>query len=156
VLDEIHKKGSGIEEKVLLSQYDFSTGIVGDFFSVVSDKIQHRIRSKMLEWERKTPNAPLPVAPTELYDLSQLQQNIVSVKLQENEPTKIVYLRNDKDSYENRREAKSNNSSKKRECEYCKTEYTYNHKKQKYCSDSCRGKAWEERKGTKLTKRKAK
>ena len=157
ILDEVHKKGSGIEQKVLPSPYDFSTSIVGEFFSVVSDKIQGKIRTKISEWEKKTPTPPLPTAPTNLYDLSQLEQSILTVKVEERpEETKIVYLPNDNHLYENRREEKNNDSSKKRECEHCQEEYIYNHKKQKYCSTLCRGQAWEQRNGTKLTKRKAK
>lgn len=157
VLDEIHKKGSSIKQKVLPSPYDFSTSIVAEFFSVVSDKVQGKIRTKIAEWEKKTPTPPLPTAPTNLYDLSQLEQSIVTVKVEErSDETKIVYLSNDNRPYDYRREGKNNDSSKKRECAHCQKEYIYNHKKQKYCSDLCRGKAWEQRNGTKLTKRKAK
>lgn len=40
--------------------------------------------------------------------------------------------------------------SNRRNCAHCNSEFTYNHKKQKYCSDDCRKKAWEQRTNRKL------
>jgi hypothetical protein len=44
----------------------------------------------------------------------------------------------------------SNKIGNERICEHCHEAYIYNHAKQKYCSDKCRMKAWEERTGKKL------
>lgn len=49
---------------------------------------------------------------------------------------------------ENRK--RSGKVGKERTCEHCGEAYIYNHAKQKYCSDECRMKAWEERTGKKL------
>lgn len=156
ILDEIHKKGSGIKEQVLPSQYDFSTGIVGDFFTMLSNKVQQRLRAKIHQWESKTPPPSLPVAPTSLYNLSELKQEIITVKFEEDDNAKIIYLPNDNRSNDNRYQNDTNGTAKLRECKNCGDEYIYKHHKQMYCKESCRIEAWEQRTGGKVKKRKVK
>lgn len=154
ILDEIHKKGSGIEEKILVSQNYFSDNIVNAFFNMVGNKIQFAMRKKINEWESTTPPPPLPNNPMALYDVSNLEQEKITINVKElPKDGKVVYLpngTNDFRNYENR-----SDTGKLRNCQHCNNEYTYNHKKQKYCSDNCRVKAWEKRKGKTLQKRKA-
>jgi len=151
VLDEIHKKGSGIEIKILPSQYDFSTSIVAEFLNAVSNKVQYKLRSRIARLEENTPPPPLPIAPTGLYDLSKLKQDITTILVEQgDEKARIVYLNNENRYNDFRLEDDKNSSAKLRNCVHCNDEYIYKHHKQKYCSDKCRMTAWEKRTGRRL------
>ena len=53
--------------------------------------------------------------------------------------------------YENRMATQSQKATiRNRNCSHCGDEYAYKHHKQKFCSDSCRKKAWEKKSGRKL------
>jgi len=68
-----------------------------------------------------------------------------------NDTTKIVTKIVENDiSLKNDTKNDTSNNSKLRICANCGKEYIYNHKKQIYCSDSCRQCAWEMKTGKKL------
>lgn len=163
-LDEIHKKGSGIKINVIPSQYTFTTSILGDFAGAIANRLNYWIRSGIKWIENGTPPPPHPHIDRELYDYSELSQQKTKVKVRPKRRTgNIIYLdgttgHDTDEDFEEGDQEKNRTGGKGtvRPCEHCGEEYQVNHKKQKYCSDSCRIQAWEKRKGRKLTKRKTK
>ncbi len=83
ILNEAHRKGSGIEEKVVPSQYDFSAPIFADFLNATGNKMQQWFRAAIRRIEENTPPPPLPLAPNELYSLENLQQPVFRVNFDE-------------------------------------------------------------------------
>ncbi len=83
VVSEVHKKGSGIEEKVLPTQYDFSDSIWGELIHALSNRWNQVLRERIRQFEENTPPPPLPVSPNELYSLENLQQTIVNLNFEE-------------------------------------------------------------------------
>jgi hypothetical protein len=83
VVSEVHKKGSGIEEKVLPTQYDFSDGIWGELHHALSNRWNQMIRTRIRAFEEATPPPPLPVSPNELYSLENLQQPVYELNFEE-------------------------------------------------------------------------
>lgn len=80
VLDRIHKKGSGIEEKVQLSQYDISPSAWSEFVFALNERVGYNLRSWIFDFAAATPPPPLPVNSGELYDQSELTDNITKLK----------------------------------------------------------------------------
>jgi hypothetical protein len=68
-IDEIHKKGSGIEEAALPNQYYFSQSIWGEFSSMLSDKVNFHCRAFIRKLAQSTPQPPEPGAAPELWDI---------------------------------------------------------------------------------------
>jgi hypothetical protein len=84
VLERIHLKGSKIEEKAQIGEYDFRPSKWKEAFDAFSDRLDYLVRSRITEFANATPPAPLPADPSELYDPAALAD--VRVKL-EIEPT---------------------------------------------------------------------
>lgn len=64
-LDEVHRKGAGIESQALPTQYDFSQGIAGEFWAMASEKWNYYARAFIRRLADATPEAPQPKeAPT--------------------------------------------------------------------------------------------
>ena len=70
VLDEIHQKGSGIEQVAQPNQYHFSEGIGAAFFNMLSDKWNYHARNLIKRWADRTPAPPRPAAPPTLFELA--------------------------------------------------------------------------------------
>ncbi|MCH2085262.1 MAG: hypothetical protein MK226_22950 [Saprospiraceae bacterium] len=85
VLDRIHKKGSGIEEKIQLSQYDISPSAWNEFLFAIRERLGYNLRSWIFDFAAATPPPPLPVNNSELYDQTELTDNITKLKTQETE-----------------------------------------------------------------------
>ena len=68
-IDEIHKKGSGIEEAALPNQYYFSQSIYGELMAMLSDKVNYHFRAFIRRKAASTPQAPAPEAAPELWDI---------------------------------------------------------------------------------------
>ena len=95
VLDRIHRKGAGIEERVQIEAYDFRPGALREWWSAISERISWKLHSKITAFANKPPSAPLPAEPGAVYDLAEALQHL-TIKLQldqadEDEP-RIVYL----------------------------------------------------------------
>ena len=93
VLDRIHKKGSGIEEKVQLSQYDISPSAWNEFLFAIRERLGYNLRSWIFDFAASTPPPPLPVNNGELYDQTELTDNITKLKTEETEKTdNVIHL----------------------------------------------------------------
>lgn len=82
VLDRIHKKGSGIEEKVQLTQYDVSPSALTEFFAAISERISYNLKAWIFDFASSTPPPPLPISKAELYDESTLIDSTVELKIE--------------------------------------------------------------------------
>ena len=74
IIEEIHKKGSGIEQIALPNQYYFSESVLSDFINMLSDKVNFKLRNKIQNYALATPPPPVPIAPPNLYDLARAEQ----------------------------------------------------------------------------------
>lgn len=72
-IDEIHKKGSGIEETAIPNQYYFSQGIFAEFIEMVSDKWNQKARAWIQRHAQRTPPPPQPQQPHPLYEVEALK-----------------------------------------------------------------------------------
>ena len=84
-LEEINKKGSGIEQIALPSQYSFSDSISNEFFNMLDEKYNYYTRSLIFKLASKTPYPPLPTAPPRLYDYGTVKQQRLRVEVEEPE-----------------------------------------------------------------------
>lgn len=82
-VDEIHKKGSGIEQRVVPTQYDFSDSMMGELAHALSCRWNQFIRERIRRIEERTPPPPLPLSPNELYSLDNLQQPVFKVNFEQ-------------------------------------------------------------------------
>lgn len=160
ILSEVHKKGSGIEEKAQPAQYDFMPSIISELTTAFNNHYQYHSR-RLIYWiEGRTPDAPLPNAPQDLYDLSSIQQkkfnltkeDLNQIQADQAKRRQIGFKIPSNDTDENRLNENRYSDTKQRICHNCEKEYTYRHHKQKYCCDKCRIEAWEKRTGAKLKK----
>jgi len=185
VIEEIHKKGSGIKQVAIPNQYHFSESVMAEFFNMLNEKVNYKLRTKIKDWATKTPPPPLPTAPPNLYDLAKAKQQRLVFEIEESDSLKY-YLSNPLPELE---QVKSKNGTCKnmtngenvifkeipiekelirksynveklkeheRNCLHCSTPYIYRHHKQKYCCDNCRINAWQEKTGKKLKLKKKK
>ena len=90
-LDEINKKGSGIEQIAIPNQYHFSQPIFSDFANMVFDKWNYHSRTLIKSYSDKTPTPPLPTAPPILYNMGEFEQPKINVEL-EGEKLETIYL----------------------------------------------------------------
>ena len=81
VIDELNKKGSGIEEIAQPNQYFFSDSILNEFLNMLSDKYNYYLRTGIKKIADKTPAPPMPTAPLPLYDLAQALPQRVLLKI---------------------------------------------------------------------------
>ncbi len=69
VLNEVHQKGSGIEEIPQPNQYLFEEGVFAALRNAVSDRLNYIFHSRIRKWADQTP-APLePAPPPTLYEV---------------------------------------------------------------------------------------
>jgi hypothetical protein len=80
ILDRIHRKGSGIDETVELSQHDINPPAYIEAWQAMRERVQTTIRAKIAAFDERTPAAPLPTSKRELYDPTELAN--VRIKLQ--------------------------------------------------------------------------
>ena len=88
VIEEIHKKGSGIKQVAIPNQYHFSESVMAEFLNMLSEKVNYKLRTKINEWAAKTPPPPLPTAPPNLYDLEKAKQQRLVFEIEESDTTK--------------------------------------------------------------------
>lgn len=68
-IDEMHKKGSGIEEAALPNQYYFSQSIFGELLAMLSDKVNYHFRAFIRRMADSTPQPPEPEEAPVLWDI---------------------------------------------------------------------------------------
>lgn len=83
ILDRIHAKGSGVTDTVELSQYDISPPAYIEAWHAFRERIETNIRTRIANFAAKTPPPPLPTAPSELYDPTQLSNITINLKIQQ-------------------------------------------------------------------------
>ncbi|MCR9102402.1 MAG: hypothetical protein NXI25_20775 [bacterium] len=84
IIERIHRKGSGIEETVEVSQYDINPPAWLEGITAVRERIQYFVRSRIQAFADKTPPAPLPGKPNELYDPTQVPQVTINLQIDPN------------------------------------------------------------------------
>ena len=92
VLDEIYKKGAGIEEKPIPHQRHFSASLFSELSEAVKARIDTFFRTRIYKFSNNTKASPLPVALDSLYDYkADALKNVHSI---ESEPTeaKVITL----------------------------------------------------------------
>ena len=92
IIDQIHKRGSGVDAVAIPNQYHFSQSILDDLFCMVSDKWNYFTRSRIQGLADKTPPPPLPVAPPTLYDLTTAKQQRLAFAVQDATDQQYVLL----------------------------------------------------------------
>lgn len=95
ILDRIHYKGSGIEEKIQLSQYDISPSAWIEAKEAFRERIGYLLRRRIFDFAEGTPPAPLPMAAGELYDQTKLTDKVVELQTEETEEQddNIIYIK---------------------------------------------------------------
>lgn len=79
-LNEIYKKGSGLEEVPIASQYQFEPGLASKFLSAIEDKFQAHARRAIERIEESIPAPRVPLTPHPLYDYSGLEPERVAMQ----------------------------------------------------------------------------
>lgn len=90
-LNEIHKKGSGIEEVAIANQYQFEQPVFAKLATAVNDKFQYHARRAIDRLEDSTPGPRPPLAPHPLYDWSGLMPERVEMQTRERRLTPLPY-----------------------------------------------------------------
>lgn len=83
--EEVHKKGSKIEETVKQSWWDNLPTIWAEFWHAVNERIQSWIRGQIKSIEDKSSGPILPTIPAEIMNFDNLNQTILNITNQENE-----------------------------------------------------------------------
>lgn len=178
VIREVLRNRNDIQPMPVFSQFDFQASAIWEVLlfplSFLGTHILSRVRNGYQSLKKIS--MPPPHAPGTLYDWTTANHEIAdfesSNSLKENaqkQPQKQLNgsrrstKRKSDDflkekvtlpknaPYENRiYETKIVKTENLKECAHCGVEFVYNHKKQKYCTDDCRKKAWEKRNGRKL------
>lgn len=84
IIERIHRKGSGIEETVEVSQYDINPPAWLEGITAVRERIQYFVRSRIQAFADQTPPAPLPLRPNDLYDPTQVPQVTINLQIDPN------------------------------------------------------------------------
>lgn len=94
ILERIHAKGSGITEKVELSQYDLNPAALVEAWQALRDRFQYNIRSRIQAFAERTPPPPLPTPVPELYDPTEFANIAVTLKIEReaDEAEQVIYL----------------------------------------------------------------
>lgn len=82
-LNEVHKKGSGIEEVAIPHQYQFEEPLLSKLTTALSGKFQYHARRVIERIEESTPAPGAPLAPYPLYDWAGLTPPRVTMQTRE-------------------------------------------------------------------------
>lgn len=175
-LQEVHRKGAGMQEEVLPSEYEFREDVVSSFFSAIKERWLSSAHAWIKEFEDGTPDPPEPGKPPVVYEYEQkVERRPIGFKA-DTEGTSNGHLgffgkghpqydriMSEMEEMQRRiKEYEKSNSptrlvayetridrSKLKNCVHCNSEFMPNHRVQKYCSEICRQAAWELRNGRK-------
>lgn len=175
-LDEIIRKGAGIEKQAQPTQWDFSQGITAEFLSALDNKWQYHARGLIRKIADATPPPPAPADPVPLWDIEPAlirrkktaQASIPMAFYHGTQganatPTQTVPVSNNQGQNGTTAPKTAENtdtnprrpigfdtkfvSGNFRHCEHCANPYEHRHHKQRFCSDSCRIANWIVKKG---------
>lgn len=82
-LNEVHKKGSGIEEVAIPHQYQFEEPVLAKLSTALSGKFQYHARRAIDRLEDSTPAPGAPLTPHPLYDWAGLTPQRVTMQTRE-------------------------------------------------------------------------
>ena len=82
-LNEVHKRGSGIEEVAIASQYHFEQPVFAKLTTAVNDKFQYHARRAIDRLEDSIPAPRAPLAPHPLFDWGGLMPERVAMQTRE-------------------------------------------------------------------------
>jgi len=82
-LNEVHKKGSGIEEVAIPHQYQFEEPVLSKLSTALSGKFQYHARRAIDRLEDSTPAPGAPLTPHPLYDWAGLTPQRVTMQTRE-------------------------------------------------------------------------
>lgn len=141
-IDEIHKKGSGIEEVVLPTQYYFSQGVLAEFWEALSDKIQWHLRelTRRLAAGTPQPHEPQPIA--ELWDapargIRRKAWNNDFAPVNGSPVVHVANATNNAKRYTQQNITVEIDSSIK-SCQHCGQQFRPKTTWQKYCTEACK------------------
>lgn len=77
--DEVHKKGSGIEETVKQSWWDNLPTIWAEFWHALSERLQSALRGQIVAIENKSKGPVLPTIPSEVMKFDNLNQTVLNI-----------------------------------------------------------------------------
>lgn len=133
-LNEVHKKGSGIEEKPLPNQYDFSQGIAAEFMGMASEKWNYYARAFIRRLAEATPEPPQPKEAPTLWEYSpELKRRPIGFK---KPPEEEATQDGGSPSVNNATVITHGGHSKN--CVHCGQQFTAKVSWQKYCSPACK------------------
>ncbi|KGE88586.1 MAG: hypothetical protein ACE362_08380 [Phaeodactylibacter xiamenensis] len=81
ILERVHAKGSGIVEKVEISQYDFMPPVWVNAWQALRERINYQVQERIKRFQDATPPAPLPANKEELYDPTAINNLTITLKL---------------------------------------------------------------------------
>jgi len=141
IVERIIYKEAGIKFEYHFSENFYNESVLSAWFGYVAEAWKIKAHGTIEKWRTNLKEATI-YSPT-------IRRKRVQLKPRRNDDTEKEDTTTPK-AYENRMTTKS------RQCAYCSDEYTYNHAKQKYCSDACRKRNWEEKNGRALKLKKKK
>jgi hypothetical protein len=83
ILDRVHAKGSGIEDKVEISQYDFMPTIWVNAWQALRERLNYWFQERIKRFQDATPPAPLPADREELYDPTAINNIQITLRLEQ-------------------------------------------------------------------------
>jgi len=81
ILERVHAKGSGIVEKVEISQYDFMPPFWVNAWQALRERVNYWLQDRIKRFQDATPPAPLPANKEELYDPTAINNLTITLKL---------------------------------------------------------------------------
>lgn len=85
-IEEIHRKGSGIEELAQPNQYHFSESVFAEFWGMVSERWNYLARTWIRRQAARTPPPPQPEPAPELWEVERLKINRRQPATQQGQP----------------------------------------------------------------------
>ncbi|MGH1433095.1 MAG: hypothetical protein ACRBG0_01410 [Lewinella sp.] len=83
ILDRVHAKGSGIEDKVEISQYDFMPSVWINAWQALRERLNYWFQERIKRFQDATPPAPLPTDREELYDPTTINNIKITLRLEQ-------------------------------------------------------------------------
>ncbi len=139
-LDEIYRKGAGVETQALPTQYDFSQSIAGEFMAMASEKWNYYARAFIRRLADGTPEPPEPGEPPTLYDYSpQMKRRQIGFQKPDDNNSSHSVSNASGGSHSVSNGSVSNASgSHSKNCLHCGQAYQPRVSWQKYCSTQCK------------------
>jgi len=86
------KKGSGMEEVAVPTQFDFEDGVLASAWEAISERVETFCRTIIQNFANRTAPPPKPVKPPIVFDKSEAQKRVVKVEFEQpNEQPKITF-----------------------------------------------------------------